>query len=304
MMAKDDPVTVAAYAKEKGLLDLEGWRQFRSRARRGKRMLRELKQAHLRQVRRSAVYKFGYQVPRTYREALEIDAKNGNTKWQDAVKLELTQIDEYNTFTDIGHKDQAKIPRGYQKLRVHLVFDVKHDGRHKDRLVADGHLTGEPVESVYSGVVSLRILRLITFLAELNKLELWGADIGNANLEAETKEKLYIIGGDEFGDRKDHILLIHKALYSLKTSGKRWFEKLASCLKEQGFQQCKGDFSVWMRKSEDGTKWEYVATYVDDILIAMVKPGEFLKVSKEKYKFKLKRRWTSSIPSWFGLPQR
>jgi hypothetical protein len=154
MMAKDDPVTVAAYAKEKGLLDLEGWRQFRSRARREKRMLRELKQAHLRQVRRSAVYKFGYQVPRTYREALEIDAKNGNTKWQDAVSLELSQIDDYSTFTDIGHKDQAKIPKGYQKLRVHLVFDVKHDGRHKARLVADGHLTGEPVESVYSGVVS------------------------------------------------------------------------------------------------------------------------------------------------------
>jgi hypothetical protein len=217
MMAKDDPVTVAAYAKEKGLLDLEGWRQFRSRARREKRMLRELKQAHLRQVRRSAVYKFGYQVPRTYREALEIDAKNGNTKWQDAVSLELSQIDEYSTFTDIGHKDQAKIPKGYQKLRVHLVFDVKHDGRHKARLVADGHLTGEPVESVYSGVVSLRSLRLITFLAELNQLELWGADIGNAYLEAETKEKLYIVAGDEFGDRKDHILLIHKALYGLKT---------------------------------------------------------------------------------------
>ena len=74
-----------------------------------------------------------------------------------------------------------------------MVYDVKHDGRHKFRLVAGGHLTDTPIESVYSGVVSLRSLRLVIFLAELNGLEVWGADIGNAYLEAKTKEKVYII---------------------------------------------------------------------------------------------------------------
>jgi hypothetical protein len=47
-------------------------------------------------------------------------------------------------------------PTGFKKIRVHIVYDVKHDGRHKARLVADGHLTGIPLDSVYSGVVSLR----------------------------------------------------------------------------------------------------------------------------------------------------
>ena len=37
-------------------------------------------------------------------------------------------------------------PLGYQKIRVHLILAVKYDGRHKARLVADGHLTPEPVE--------------------------------------------------------------------------------------------------------------------------------------------------------------
>jgi hypothetical protein len=64
-------------------------------------------------------------------------------------------------------------------IRVHLVFDIKHDGRHKARLVADGHLTGIPLDSVYSGVVSLQGFRLILFLAELNNLQLWATDIGN-----------------------------------------------------------------------------------------------------------------------------
>ena len=103
---------------------------------------------------------------------------------------------------------------------MHLVFDVKHDGRHKARLVADGHLTDTPIDSVYSSVVSLRGFRLVLFLAELNSLETWATDIGNAHLEAETKEKVCIEGGPEFGALQGHTLVIHKALYGLKTSGK------------------------------------------------------------------------------------
>jgi hypothetical protein len=41
-------------------------------------------------------------------------------------------------------------------------------------------------------------------MAELNGLELWGADVGNAYLEAKTKEKVYIVGGPEFGSLEGH----------------------------------------------------------------------------------------------------
>ena len=73
---------------------------------------------------------------------------------------------------------------------IHLIFAVKHDGRHKARLVAAGHLTPDPIESIYSGIVSIRSLRLVIVLAKLNDLEVWRAVIGNAYLEAKTKEKL------------------------------------------------------------------------------------------------------------------
>ena len=82
----------------------------------------------------------------------------------------MAQLHEYKTFKDLGKG--AKLPEGYRKIRVHLVFDVKHDGRHKSRPVADGHLTEVPLESVYSGVVSLCSLHLLVFLAELNNLEI------------------------------------------------------------------------------------------------------------------------------------
>jgi hypothetical protein len=58
------------------------------------------------------------------------------------------------------------------------VFDVKHDGCHKARYVAGGHLTNVPNVSVYSRVVSLRGLRMVAFQSELNGLDLWATDIG------------------------------------------------------------------------------------------------------------------------------
>ena len=121
-------------------------------------------------------------------------------------------------------------PEGHQKIRVHFVSDVKHCGKFKARLVADGHLTKEPKETVYSGVVSIRNLRLAMFLAELNNLELWGADVGNAYLQALTREKLYIVGGPEFEeqdmflsctkhfmvqDQEEHVGMTNSLIYSM-----------------------------------------------------------------------------------------
>ena len=51
-----------------------------------------------------------------------------------------------------------------------IMADFKHIEKFKARLVTDGHLTREPTEAVYSGVVSLRNLRLALFLSELINL--------------------------------------------------------------------------------------------------------------------------------------
>jgi hypothetical protein len=270
VIAADDPVTCAIYAKENGLLDMPGWKRFKAIARRQKKFTRMVNQAKLRSYRSAPKYKYGFEVPRNYQHAIRLDERNGNSKWKDAVKLERDQIDEYETFQDLGHKSVARVPQGYKKIRVHFVFDVKHDGRHKARLVADGHLTDIPVESVYSGVVSLRGFRLVLFLAELNGIETWSTDVGNAYLEAKTSEKVYIEAGPEFGELEGHLLIIVKALYGLRTSGARWHERFADCLREQGFKPCKAEPDIWMR--QNGEIYEYIAVYVDDLALALVNP--------------------------------
>ena len=142
---------------------------------------------------------------RSYKEAMEFDKENKNTKWADATRDEMDCIKEQEVLTtcqsskwDSNHKCILNAPPDHQKIRVNLIFAVKYKGRHKARLVVDGSLTPDPVENIYSRVVSLRHLRLVIFLGELNNLELWGGDIGNAYLEAYTHQKLSIIAGVEF----------------------------------------------------------------------------------------------------------
>ena len=172
-----DPYTCAVYAKEHDLLNTPGWKLLKRHARTARRLIRTLKKSKYRQARASRNYKHGWEVPRDYAHALQLDIHNGNNKWKEAIDLEIEQIKEYQVFKDFGKAVYEKnnitnAPKGHQKIRVHFVFDVKHCGKFKARLVADGHLTKEPMETVYAGVLSIRNLRLTMFLAELNNLEL------------------------------------------------------------------------------------------------------------------------------------
>jgi hypothetical protein len=167
---------------------------------------------------------------------------------------------EYDTFRDLGHKDTAPPPTGYKKIHTHHIYDCKHDGRHKAWMIADGHLMDIPLESMYSGVISLRGLRIVTFLSELNDLDLWATDIGNAYLEAFTMERNYIVAGPEFGQLEGHYLIIVKALYGLCTSGLCWHERFTDCLCNEGFSPCKAEPDIWMRLN--GNLYEYACGHV------------------------------------------
>jgi hypothetical protein len=124
-IATDDPVTCAEYAIENKLLDTEGWKQFKRLEKSEKKLKIMINQSNLKAFRRDPFWKFGVRLPRTHAQALELDKANGAA------------------------------PSGYKKIRYQMIYDVKHDGHHKARLVAGGHLTDPNTESVYSGVVSL-----------------------------------------------------------------------------------------------------------------------------------------------------
>ena len=93
------------------------------------------------------------------------------------------------------------------------------------------------------------------------------ADIGNAYLPAKTKEKVYIVAGPEFGpELEGRFMIIEKSLYGLTTSAARWHEELSKSLRSMGFTPSRADSDLWIK--DCGSHYEYISTWVDDILIA------------------------------------
>ena len=228
-------------------------------------------------------------MPHDHKEAAKFDEENGNTLWQDAKKKEIKGLDDYSTFRDHGHKDKSKVPDGFQLIRCHMIYAVKHDLRHKCRFVAGGHMTAPMKDTTYSSVVTLRGLRLALFLAELNNMKVYDADVSQAYLEAFTSEKVCFIVGPEFGELNGHILIIVKALYRLRTSGARFRDKFSQSLRALKFIPCKNEPDIWLR--DMGDHYEYICTWVDDLAICSRDPMAIStalsdKNGEHKYDFK------------------
>ena len=64
---------------------------------------------------------------------MRLDKKNKNSLWKDAVALELQKINEYKKFIDKDHHTKTSAPIRCKTICVHLVFAVKHNGRHNAR---------------------------------------------------------------------------------------------------------------------------------------------------------------------------
>ena len=88
LISKDDPITCAVYTKKHDLLDTTGWKHLKRYAKTSERLIRAVKQYRIRQVRASAQYQHGFQVPKDYNDAIRLDKENSDTHWQDAMDLE------------------------------------------------------------------------------------------------------------------------------------------------------------------------------------------------------------------------
>jgi hypothetical protein len=173
-------------------------------------------------------------------------------------------------------EDQEMIPIGSQWIPCHMVFDVKVDFTRKARFVAGGHKTEAPKSITYSSVVSRDSVRVAFLLAALNDVNILAADIGNAYLNADCREKVHTTLGMEFGQNMvGKTAVICKALYGLKSSGAAWRAHLAATLHDLQYRSSLADPDVWLRpnvKTNGDLYYEYVIVYVDDILVVAEHP--------------------------------
>ena len=278
-LKESNPVEVAEYAVANEIDDesaFQWWVPFTLRK-------RDMIIAAVNKRVRQTTYKYGHRVPKTVKEAFELDKINGNDRWRRAIEKEMSNVMIAFKILD----DNEGTPVGYSLAKVHMVFDVKMDGTFKARLCKDGHLTEDPEGSRYAGVVSRESVRIALIYAALNDIDVRMGDIRNAYLQAPTSEKHYIICGPEFGiENQGKRAIITRALYGGKVSGRDYRNSLRACMKHLGFMSCLADPDVWMRKSTrgEGTKyWEYVLLYTDDALCISCNAEHVLREEIGKY---------------------
>ena len=109
-------------------------------------------------------HRYGVRIPKSVKEALHIDKENVDIKWWDTIFKEMG-----NVIPDLQVHEgtKADLPVGYQKIKCHMIFDVKMGGnfRQKARLVGGGHMTEAPSSITYSSVVSQDLIRSMQLLS-------------------------------------------------------------------------------------------------------------------------------------------
>ncbi|KAI2511667.1 Reverse transcriptase (RNA-dependent DNA polymerase) [Fragilaria crotonensis] len=234
-------------------------------------------------------HKFGIRIPKSVKEAREIDAENGNTYWWDAILKEMKNV---RPAFEVWEKTKEDLPPGYQQIKCHLIFDVKmgENFRRKARFVAGGHTTEVPESLItYSSVVSRDSVQIALTIAGLNGLKVMACDIQNAYLTADCREKIWTIAGPEFGSEAGTTFLVRKALYGLKSAGAAFRSLLADTLMDTGYKPTKADPDVWIRPATKGNGFEYyemVLCYVDDILSISDDPKSTLLALTSTFKLK------------------
>jgi len=212
-------------------------------------------------------HKFGIRIPRTVKEALEIDRENRNTFWQDAIAKEMKNVKVAFKILE----GNEPIPIGYQYMDCHIIFDVKLDGFiRKARMVAGGHMIDTPDHLTYSSVVSRETVRIALMMAALHDLEVQTSDIQNAFLTAPCAEKVWTVLGQEFGNESGKRAVIVRALYGLGSASASFSKHLADCMRHMGYEPCKADVDLWYRpetRPDDGFEYySYILFWVDDAL--------------------------------------
>lgn len=79
-------------------------------------------------------------------------------------------------------------------------------------------------------------------------------------------------------------LLISKALYGLKSSSARFLECLSATLRKLGFRPSKADYDLWIKPV--GDHYEYIACYVDIVIVFSKDPLAIIMTLKKSYVMK------------------
>ena len=186
-------------------------------------------------------------------EALEprslAEAKRGGDwpLWEKAIHEELAMLKAAGTW------ELVKRPEGANVVGSKWVFRAKKDAagkivRYKARLVAQGfsQIPGVDYFDTFVPVARLASIRAVLAFAASENLETGQIDIKGAYLDGELTDNECIYMRQPPGYAQGTLVCkLHKTLYGLKKSGRRWYQKLVGIMTILKFKRSKVDQAVF-----------------------------------------------------------
>ena len=201
--------------------------------------------------------------PATLREA---QRRPDWPKWEEAIRTEIAHL----TGNEVW--DAVDAPENVNVVGCRWVFALKKDAagrieRYKARLVAQGYsqVYGVDFSETFAPVAKLPTLRLISALVAEHGWLFSQMDVTTAFLNSKLTDTIYMHQPPGYPQgRPGQVLLLRRAIYGLRQSGREWYKHLRDILESLGFTRCPVDHGLFIRRHSI-TDPSLIAVYVDDL---------------------------------------
>jgi Reverse transcriptase (RNA-dependent DNA polymerase) len=167
---------------------------------------------------------------------------------------------------------KVDLPKDRKAIGSRWIFKLKCNEhgeieRYKARLVAQGftQVYGTDYDEVFAPVARPTSFRVLLTIAGKQNLHVMQYDVKTAFLNGTIDEEIYLKPPQGF-QSETKVFRLHKSLYGLKQSARKWNEAIHNCLTNLNFVQSKHDNCFYVCRSQQDTC--YLIIHVDDILLA------------------------------------
>jgi hypothetical protein len=192
----------------------------------------------------------------------------------------------------------AACPEGYQKIKLKIVYTNGPGDAIKARCCAVGCGVDSGTLNRYFSVVDLTYARAIMVIGVANGLELRVVDVKSAYVTCRAQEKVWVEKlPPEFGIHAGKSATVDGNLYGLNTAGAVWAASCRAKILRMGFVRVKGEGSIYRRRVEtpEGAYYEYICTFVDDLLLASKRMDELVSELNDEWEFKHSTSMTEGV---------
>jgi hypothetical protein len=213
---------------------------------------------------KETIHKYGVFVPRNDREA---DSSPEAKRWASGRQLEWLRLQEQGTFE--RNWDWLRLRKfypDYQKRdvgHVFYVYDHKHSGEHRVRLVFDGSRQNpETYTDTYAPTARGESVRLFHVYAVEESWEIAQFDLPQAFLKSPIDCILFVYPPKGFEEFPGQLLRLRLSLYGAKQSAALWNRMIDTFLRKMGFSPSPIEPCLYRRENA------IIILFCDDLRVA------------------------------------